>query len=696
MKRRLLLWIAPAIVIVLSTCTTLLKPPAGPLDAGPLPAASPLDPSKACANWRWIGIKLDPGADCPEIAGWPNKRHLFDEKGSSGQSQTYSYKTSKPPDPKVLEELNRFCVYEAPEGVASTQLPRPESPELVRIDKDCAAVAPSAGSSLKKDTWKLLAAHFLSQVGRLETLPTSGKPGVRLAILDTQPKAIDFREGPGNSPHGYTLAHIARNLVCGPGREGLCAARITTRLALPLVSFDPLVLRPDDHNTTRGGYFGTQQDLARAIKEEVDDWQIEDPALHLVLNLSVAWDGKLLGGLRERRVWEMPAGAQAVYRALEYAAGHGALVLAAAGNRQYGPYPSPYPRSGPLLPAAWEGRREEESCGTADKPPLLYAVGGVQSEGWPLANARLGGMPRRAAYADHAVVDPLDPLQPTEVYTGSSVATTVASSIAAAVWEAHPYLDAQEVMKILDASGDELPFRADFGAGVDAPNAPKARRLSLCSALKAACDSLTGSGDCAAKFRCDWKRERPVLSAVLDPSIATQLERSMTSPTGTSLPCRSSRFFRYGGSPNPPLCPSDRFFGITSQPWILTQPGDPPCPSCLMTPPPPPPNADLSADAPASYTLRGVIRSNWRDEYCLDGATLDIEQLDPSGSATRRLSVDFDQSYCSPGQAFAHEINIPSDVELDERTTATLGFVVRRIGERNGRISTQSPVLIAW
>ena len=54
---------------------------------------------------------------------------------------------------------------------------------------------------------------------------------------------------------------------------------------------------------------------------------------------------------------------------------------------------------GPLLPAAWErGDHAEQSCQEKVRnAPLLYAVGGVQSQGVSIFNARPRGMPRRVA-----------------------------------------------------------------------------------------------------------------------------------------------------------------------------------------------------------------------------------------------------------------------------------------------------------
>ncbi|HVR98059.1 MAG TPA: S8/S53 family peptidase [Thermoanaerobaculia bacterium] len=577
------------------------------------------------------------------------------------------------------------------------------SSEIVRFDRACAALSPSGVSrSPEAEARESLAAHFLSQVGHLEGLSGfNGRPGVRLAFLDTQPDGEGVPTRPGRSRHGYTLANIGRRLLCGPGPTDGCVARITTRLALPIVEFDRLNPKKVKVDTVNGGFIGMQIDLAQAIEREVDAW-LGDPHRepHLVLNLSLAWDGELFHGLDEKSIAEMEVGTQAVYRALEYAAGHGVLVFAAAGNRQYGPSPN----TGPLLPAAWEGRRVEDSCGTSRETPLLYAVGGVQSGGWPLANARPRGMPRRVAYADHAVVSALNPDEPTAMYTGSSVATAVTSSIAAAAWMIRPELDAHELMKILDASGDPLEWNADFWFGADP--APRARRLSLCSAFREVACSGTDLPDCRALLECDWDRQRPFLSDIL--TILPPGPSRFSEVPDVSKPCLATRMVRNGNSARPPRCPSDRLFSITAEPWLFPMPGVTPCPNCVILPPPDGDGnkenvfAALAADRSPemlSYTLRGVIREDWKGG-CLTDATLDIEQFEkfeqfePRVAATRRISVELGGAYCSPGQSIKEEIQIPADIEFNERTTVTLGFIVQRDHE-TPTSSDQSPVLIA-
>lgn len=547
MSNRFLLWPALCIVVGLSACTTLQP--------------SSLEPSKACADWRWIGIKNKPEAQCPSVRGW-TVSPLFN---SEGPNQTDKYKYTRIPEEvrETIPELQRFCVYEIKDRkkkLGDLPFPPAVSSELVRFDQDCAGISPSGDKDLAAEIWEPLAKRFLSQTGRLGTPPTLDEQSrVRLAFLDTEPTGKGVPNKPGNSLHGYTLAHIARHLVCTFESDGHCAAEITTRLALPIVKFHSKDRAHSKLDIKRGGFFGLQSDLAEAIEQEVNSWQREDPERHLVLNLSLAWDGALFGGLDEKQITEMRAGTQAVYQALRYASGYGALVLSAAGNQKN----KPCLNTGPLLPAAWErGHPEDEACNEHREAPLLYAVGGVQSDGRPLQNARHGGMPQRAAYGENAVVASFDPHQPTGIFTGSSVATAVVSSIAAVVWDLFPGLDAHEVMEILDGSGNALEFQADFWFGATAP--PKVHRLSLCAALRAAC-AATGS-PCPLRYPC---------------SSGTQEQLALASPPATTAST--------GGS---------------CQPWLLPQPEDDPCPTC-------PPKKQASMTSPElpsePSTLLGLL-----------------------------------------------------------------------------------------
>lgn len=88
-----------------------------------------------------------------------------------------------------------------------------------------------------------------------------------------------------------------------------------------------------------GGYVGSISELAEAIMEEVLHWQKKGDRRHLILNLSLGWDGELalLDGrapdLRTSKVEDLEPSVQAVYKALQFARKEGVLVIAAAGMR---------------------------------------------------------------------------------------------------------------------------------------------------------------------------------------------------------------------------------------------------------------------------------------------------------------------------------------------------------------------------
>jgi len=499
--RRHLLWIVSWMALGLSACTAF-RPPAPRLET-----------EKACADWRWIGISRA-GARCPEVPGW-TVRPLFaqvapvqQEVGCFGERPF----PEKVPDPAVIQELSRFCTYEITSPFKSLKLltfPPAVSNDLVRFDQDCAALSVSAAIEPAGKNWQLQLDTFLAQAGKpKKPLKINNRLGVRLAFLDTQPTSKRAPEKYWHSPHGYTLDHIAQQLVCTQGPDAHCAAQITTRLAMPIIDFDPKKSRHNRIHPSEGGYLGMQSDLAEAIRNEVDDWVKAKQQEHLVLNLSMAWDGDLFGGLNEQQIGEMRAGTQAVYRALQYATGFDVLVLAAAGNQKG----APCDNTGPLLPAAWEIGERLQSC--SDEKPLVYAVGGVRSDGSPLLNARPGGMPLRAAYGEKAVVPTWDPKTLPVMLTGSSVSTAVVSSIAAIVWDTRPDLDSYGVMKKLYESGEPLAFKADFWAGSGTPSNPPfpiVHRVSLCAALEAACsDNPDTSASCPVERPCKkWHAEKP-------------------------------------------------------------------------------------------------------------------------------------------------------------------------------------------
>ena len=89
--------------------------------------------------------------------------------------------------------------------------------------------------------------------------------------------------------------HLAKELACPtPGR---CAAKIVSRRALGYESFTPAQplsrLRAGDR---AGGHVGTVSELAAAVIVETLKWRHQGSPGHLILNVSLGWDGELCNG----------------------------------------------------------------------------------------------------------------------------------------------------------------------------------------------------------------------------------------------------------------------------------------------------------------------------------------------------------------------------------------------------------------
>ncbi len=574
--------------------------------------AEPIDPQEACPSWRRIALKTDPGSECPDPseAGRDSQErwtiaHLFSTGAKNVDRASAEYAAGLPP------ALRPFCLYEykknAPRilGRLNDQLDSLIGTEgapnaFQRVDFGCAAIGPASDDSEMEpesngpgsDLWKGLDDYFLEQIGHVEPVTVLGpgspdenhKPRVRLSFLDTQPIGM---QGPGaKAQHGYALSQIARTIACDKQEEtsGRCAAEIDYRLALPISGFDRNAYKEGMINMTTGGYSGSVDILATAVWDAIRD-QERNPGQHLVLNLSVAWDGKLFGGL-EANVAAMPVTAQAMYRALEVASCRGALVVAAAGNLRGGPGTE----HGPLLPGGWELRdaptrdacrgilgleSETQALRCALPEPLVYAAGGVRFDNSPLYNARPGGTPQLVAYANRAWVEGLR-----KPFTGTSVGTAVISTTASVVWHHWPYLTRAELMDLLYRSGEPIARAADFHHGSFGER-PEASRIAVCPTLARACAELGGTcpDECQQprKRSSPWSRAGVSCSKTIDAGkITKQLEH---------IPFCGDRTILYDpamGIPTDP-CPTKQFYGSTAKSWhddTLPQPEDDPCMGC--------------------------------------------------------------------------------------------------------------------
>ncbi|HET9227383.1 MAG TPA: hypothetical protein VFR31_12000, partial [Thermoanaerobaculia bacterium] len=142
MRRIHLLWIAPWLLFGLGACATMPRPDAV---------------SKACAEWRWIAVKKQAEAACPEVQGWDAKP-LFAVQMSERRTAAYAPKKGEEvahvaPTRNATEELQRFCVYKRRQGLGRRAFAPSPASGLVRFDQDCAAVSRAADSPPAGD-WK--------------------------------------------------------------------------------------------------------------------------------------------------------------------------------------------------------------------------------------------------------------------------------------------------------------------------------------------------------------------------------------------------------------------------------------------------------------------------------------------------------------------------------------------------------------
>ncbi len=644
------------------------------------------DSEGACVQWRQIGfLKKGVKDGCPAADGWEEPHSLLklalleankkteeeiDQERNAYLAQEGLPKPQmvriKPADRAQLRKLglDRVCVYEAeaPGEPNLKSLPPQIKPKPDRLALSTTSAGGLPMDSLSQAVWQALAIRFRDQTLQSDAngpsrvpIPLPVEPSVRLTFIDSQPDGEGFPLAPHNgSPHGFTLAYLARGMVC-PVPER-CAALVVTRRALSFGDFTPRAVMPSNElPSDQSGHVGLMSDLAVKIVAEVLYWRHFDPDKKLILNLSLGWDGELFGDLKKHKLSKLDPSVQAVYKALRFARRSGALVIAAAGNQRGGKVPS----NSPLLPAAWELKRPTWLPFFLSRKPV-YAVGGVDGQRMPLSNSRRGGLPRRATYADHAVAATEDPNDPTALYTGTSVSAAVASSIAAMVWHLRPDLSPSEVMRLVTRSGDPLPFRADFYPWKKLwplskiLKAPHARRLSLCRAAESACGP-DGS-------RCLALSSLPACSD--PPAPSHEIEAILR-----SLPATKS-------SASPSLSPPE-LVDVASQRWVTPQPEATPCPSCALVPEP-------SGFSAAGARLVLEISNDWDPEQkvLLTGATLYID-----GSPSYELTHD------QVVRGSVHRISVAAGGRLLRARSAQITFMAKDIATGEP-MSILNPVLV--
>lgn len=446
--------------------------------------------------------------------------------------------------------MARLCAYTWTGCAAPATDALPVS-ELVFAAEDPFVVTPLApASKVQTDIVTAARARLTRAVDALVPLPavTTATP-VFLGIPDTSPappKAGD--EIPLDIvPHGFDVAWITRYLTCPGGSLKPCLGHVHTDLALG-----------------RPGGRGARADLAASIVRLIRKWKSEGGPSKLVLPIASGWEPlaesalpwltPVPEGWSPTGPQDLPApplppsaasapagspaaspqpspGTRAVWAALQYAACHGALVIAAAGNDP-GYRDSP---SGAMLPAAWETTPAPtlETCkalfGESPVPrltpsktaytPLLHAVGGVDDRDQPVVGTRTKSLPRLVAPAsllaafpdDHADAGYARLCAPkvdvtrtfvcerTSARTGTSMAAAVAGAVAAVAWAHRPDLSPHDLMAAVYTGGVSLGEKPDLSLTPAAKD--PVTRISLCGALAAACKGAP-KGTCPDRLPC--------------------------------------------------------------------------------------------------------------------------------------------------------------------------------------------------
>ncbi len=571
------------------------------------PPCPPPEDDPGCTGQRWVAV-VNPSAPCPnDSLGIWTAAKLF--KGAVG---------GPPP------ALARYCVYEwtgaRVNGGATQCLPYgPNGPGDDEIDQlqaavgvgaelgeDCIDTAPLA---FEDDASAWARQELFRRAGGVDSLPPSAMDPslplpVRLVAADTSPDALLGGIAVGQSRHGDTVAHVARDLACPKGEAAACAAHVTTALGLP--RFD--LANPLSTDPVRGGFFGTEGDLAQSIERLVLTWRDEvtkgqgDP--RLVINLSVGWeDDPERNNCDPANLAANPESlgppARAVLDAMRYATCHGALILAAAGNHTGGPAPS----SGLVCPARWEEipAPDPKTCaefvgnsfaaawmeqwpnlprrpapGQVPYDRIVYAVGGVDHGDDPLVPTRPLARPRIAALgllasawdtSLNAAVTPNangQPPAPSPLITGSSVSTAVVSAIAASLWAYNPTRTAPEILDavyqsgvVLQQNGVNIPADPDTCVGA---TACAVHRLSLCRALSVPCNDPAPVGT----------QNQPLQNPPLPSGLASTLASEFS-----TAPSSQSPF------PDTLPIPHSRYPTVAASPWTFPQPNWPACPACV-------------------------------------------------------------------------------------------------------------------
>ena len=336
---------------------------------------------------RWIGVKAD-AVTC----------------GDYGDAQwTVTPLFSAPAGATLPAGLERYClaVPTAP-GLTPSALSKVSKLNDLAQDRPVFALQ----GELAEAVFPVMRDRFQERSGYLaapDALISGAVAGnVDLVVLDTMPYA---QLGAPRSPHGISLAGMARELTCGTQED--CARTVSTELAMghfygqegdPGFSeanpLEPL------YDADAGGAFGTQGELAVAVVNAMMRQQVAVASKgprRTILNMSLGWDPAMFGDIPSNL---QSAAAQvallnnsdsdtsvsgpvrAVHAALVQASCDGALSLAATGNAVPGVCDE-----GPLLPARFNDftRLDAARC-----EQVGLASPGLHSKKFPLHSGKKG------------------------------------------------------------------------------------------------------------------------------------------------------------------------------------------------------------------------------------------------------------------------------------------------------------------
>ena len=487
------------------------------------PLRGPL--AASCPDNQWVALRLTAGAMC-------TPPHT-----SSVGTWTVSQPFAGTPG------LDRYCIYrwESPSiGAAPDLALLPNQPSL-RLERDCEVVAPH--TRLPDGAWQPMRDAYLEQMDVPQVAALPYQRITRTAIVDSSMERVGSVGG-GISLHGEAMATIVQRLSCLAGTGHGCGAQIANHLALPRIDTETYGVR--------GGFYGSQAELAVAMHRAMTVWQSDtkyQAGDHIVLNLSVGWNGLFDGAPSP----DMRLPARLAYETARFATCEGALLIAAAGNR------STDSSSGPLYPAAWEA--ETRACSTAPAnayDPLVHAVGGVDGRDQILSLSRENAQPRLVAPASQVNLRRAPLVStPTQILSGTSISAAGVSAIASVVWSLRNDLEPWQVMQIVYDSAMPVGGAADFGYQ---GSLQARRRVSMCRAVELACANIA----CPPLPACE---NRP---AGVDATADFATAMTVAYP-GLDAPQNASN-----GTETTDAQDADVFM----TPWVVPQPDVDPCPLC--------------------------------------------------------------------------------------------------------------------